>query len=208
VNNSQSTKTLIRHVPSLSIAGMALIKQTHNSACVLRFVRPNDSCGPAIGAAQCPSPTICGFMQPNFPMRTTPVILFGNLCLCDGAARTSSTPVTSSPMTSTAPLALPLPHAPCARPQPCPIQRTRGRGTQGSHMSKTTHRRLAIRNCRRPWPKPLASPRLSSLRVGAHPCTPPISHRAPLSSAAAPAPLRGPLPLGCSACSLFGVRSL
>jgi hypothetical protein len=55
VSNSQSTKTLIRYVSSLSIAGMALIKQTHNSACVLRFVRPNDSCGPAIVAAQCPS---------------------------------------------------------------------------------------------------------------------------------------------------------
>ncbi|AQK57430.1 alpha/beta-Hydrolases superfamily protein [Zea mays] len=34
-------------------------------------------------------------------MRTTHVILFGNLRLRDGAARTSSTPVTSSPTTST-----------------------------------------------------------------------------------------------------------
>jgi hypothetical protein len=67
VSNSQSTKTLIRHVPSLSIAGMALIKQTHNSACVLRFVRPNDSCGPAIGAAQCPSHNDLWFHAAQLP---------------------------------------------------------------------------------------------------------------------------------------------
>jgi hypothetical protein len=180
VSNSQSTKMLIRHVPSLSIAGMALIKQTHNSVCVLRFVRPS-----------VPRTTICGFMQPSFPMRTTPHPLRQPLPLRWrrthelhsrdllphdlNRSASSATSARSLCTTSTS-----LDSAP-------------------SHTSKTTD---SLSSCNSQLPPPMAeTPRpTSSLlstcrRLGAHPCAPLISHRAPLSSAAAPAPLRGPLPL-------------
>jgi hypothetical protein len=125
-------------------------------------------------------------------MRTTPLILFGNLYLCDGAARTSSTPVTSSPTTSTAPLALPLPHAPCARPQPRPIQRTRGRGTQGSHTSKTTD---SPPSCNSQLPPPMTeTPRPNSSLLS-------MCRSSPLC--APNKPPRAPQ-LGCSACSSSG----
>jgi hypothetical protein len=61
MNNEQHTLTLISYVSTLSVAGMALIKKPHSSACYAA----SGSCGPTIGAAHCAA------------QHTAPVIFFG-----------------------------------------------------------------------------------------------------------------------------------
>jgi hypothetical protein len=65
MNNKQHNLTLISHVSKLSVAGMALIKKPHSSACVRAVYAASGSCGPTVGAAHCAAQT------------TAPVIFFG-----------------------------------------------------------------------------------------------------------------------------------
>jgi hypothetical protein len=65
MNNKQHTLTLISHVSTLSVAGMALIKNPIAAPVSERFMQPSGSCGPTVGAAHCAA-------QP-----TAPVIFFG-----------------------------------------------------------------------------------------------------------------------------------
>jgi hypothetical protein len=156
-----------------------------------------DLCGPMIRVAQrlvrpsVPRTTICGFMQPSFPMRTTPHPLRQPLPL----RRRRTHELHSRDL---------LPHD---------LNRSASSATSARSLCTTStsldsahtrerNPRLAPPSCNSQLLPPMAEtpcPTSSLLstcrRLGAHPCAPPISHRAPLSSAAAPAPLWGPLPL-------------
>jgi hypothetical protein len=138
-----------------------------------RFVWPSDWCGPVS-------------LAPNFPMRTTPVILFSNLCLCDGAARTSSTPVTSSPMTSTAASSTTSARSLCTTSTSPDSAHTRERNPR-SHTSPPS--------CNSQLPPPMAeTPRPTSSLLS-------TCRSSPLC--APNKPPRAPQ-LGCSACSSSG----
>ena len=53
MNNKQHTLMLISHVSTFSVAGMALIKNPIAAPVSERFMQPNGSCGPTVGAAHC-----------------------------------------------------------------------------------------------------------------------------------------------------------
>jgi hypothetical protein len=125
MNNKQHTLMLISHVSTFSVAGMALIKNPIAAPVSERFMQPNGSCGPTVGAAHCAA-------QP-----TAPVIFFdvGGALHSTTARRTLPTTSTSSPMTTTS-TALPAPPLTHARPQPRLIQRIEERVASRSSVRR------------------------------------------------------------------------